>query len=287
MSSKIRRLLISVGAILLVMILGYIALRPFHLRWGAADEDLDRAMPGDLSGARWTRAVTISASPEQIWPWLVQFGQGRGGWYSYDWLENLLGFDIHTAGRILPEHQNAQIGTPICMSAAFCPSAVHVIEPYRWFGWQARGDQDQAVWTFVFGLIPLDDARTRLVVRESFDPAFMPAPAVVALEIPDTVMELKMLDTLKWLAEGRSPAPWTTAAEIFVWLAILAAGLAVWARFISRGEWTSAISGGAIFLVLELVTLLFPPLWLRWILLAFVMTALAWNLQRISGPRVR
>lgn len=200
---KLQRTLAGLGIVLVVLVLGYLVIRPVHLRWGASDADLLHPMPGALSGSSWTRAILIEATPEQIWPWLVQFGQGRGGWYSYDWLENLLGFDIHTADRLLPEYQNPQIGTPICMSGSFCPSAVYVLEPYRWFGWQATDEAGKPVWTFVFGLFPEGENHTRLVVRESFDPVFMPPAAVIALEIPDVVMELKMLDTLKARAEGR------------------------------------------------------------------------------------
>jgi hypothetical protein len=235
-------------------------------------------MPGDLAGSRWTRSILIEAAPKQIWPWLVQFGQGRGGWYSYDWLENLLGFDIHTAESILPEYQDPQVGTPICMSGSFCPSKVHVIEPYRWFGWQATDESGQPVWTFVFGLFPAGENRTRLVVRESFDPAFMPPPAVIALEIPDVVMELKMLDTLKARAEGRTTSGLVTAAEIGLWLAALAASLWAGWQFLARPAWQQPLAVFVAGLVVLLVlTFLFLPLLLRGLLVAALFTALAWR----------
>jgi hypothetical protein len=273
-----KRFFAMLAIALLTLTIGYSLLRPFHLRWGASDADLLRLMPGDLSGSRWTRAILIEATPEQIWPWLVQFGQGRGGWYSYDWLENLFGFDIHTAGSILPEFQNPQIGDPICMSGSFCPSKVHVIEPYQWFGWQAADESGQPVWTFVFGLFPEGANRTRLVVRESFDPAFMPPAAVIVLEIPDVVMELKMLDTLKARAEGR-PSSWLgTAAEIGLWLAALAASLAAGWNFLARTAWQQPLAvfvGGLI--VILLITFLFLPLWLRALLVIPLFAALAWR----------
>lgn len=276
-NTKLKRFLAMAGIALLVLILGYILIRPLHLRWGASDADLQRPMPGDLGGARWTRAILIEAAPEQVWPWLVQFGQGRGGWYSYDWLENLLGFDIHTADRILPAYQNPQLGTPICMSGSVCPSKVHVIEPYQWFGWQAADDSGQPVWTFVFGLFPAGENRTRLVVRESFDPAFMPAAAVIALEIPDVVMELKMLDTLKSYAEGRPPAGIITVMEIAVWLAALAASLWAGWRFVTRAGWRPLVVFAAGLVVILLLTFLFLPLWLRGLLVLALAAGLFWK----------
>ncbi len=278
MNSKLKRFFTGIGIALLTLTLGYVTLRPFHLRWGANDADLQRPMPGDLTGSRWTRAILIDAAPEQIWPWLVQFGQGRGGWYSYDWLENLLGFDIHTAGNILPEHQSPEIGTPICMSGSFCPSKVHVIEPYQWFGWQAKDESGQPVWTFVFGLFPEGENRTRLVVRESFNPAFMPPAAVVGLEIPDVVMELKMLETLKARAEGRAASGLVTAAEIGLWLAALVASLLAGWQFLARSAWQRPL---AVFVaglvVILLITFLFLPLWLRGFLVTALFAGLFWR----------
>lgn len=276
--TKRQRIFAGLGIALAVLVFGYLVIRPVHLRWGASDADLLRPMPGDLAGSRWTRAVLIEATPEQIWPWLVQFGQGRGGWYSYDWLENLLGFDIHTADRILPEFQEPQIGTPICMSGSFCPSTVFVVEPYRWFGWQATSEAGQPVWTFVFGLFPEGENRTRLVVRESFDPAFMPPPAVIALEIPDAVMELKMLDTLKARAEGRPASGLVTAAEIALWLAAMAGSLWAGWRFITRPAWRRPlVVFVAGLVVLLVITLLFLPLWLRGLLVVTLFAGLLWK----------
>jgi hypothetical protein len=284
MKTKIIRILQGLGIVLLAVVLGCLALRPLYLRWGASDEDLRRAMPGDLSGTRWTRAVVIGATPEQIWPWLVQFGQGRGGWYSYDWLENLFGFDIHTAGGIVPEYQNPQIGEKICMSASFCVSAVSVVEPYQWFGWQAKDEAGKPIWSFTFGLFPVDEAHTRLVARESFDPIGMPAAATTMLEIPDTVMAQKMLSTLKDRAEGRAGSPLTTVYEMGVWLAAFAVGVTGAVLFVARRDGRKPLAVGvAAVLVLLALTLLFPPFWLRGVLVIALLGGLAWSWRPADG----
>jgi hypothetical protein len=266
-NAKTKRFFTGLGIMLPVLILGYLVIRPWHLRWGATTEEVKQAMPGDLEHIGWTRAITIEATPEEIWPWLVQWGQGRGGWYSYDWLENLFGFDIHTADRILPEYQDLAIGDPICMSRDFCPNHVTVLEPNRWLSWQADDESGDPVWTFTFGLVPVDGSHTRLIVRESFDNSFMPPAAVVALEIPDVVMELKALNTVKARAEGIPQSAFTTLLEIVIWLTALTICLSALIRFTIRSEskeslWIMAAS----VIVLLPITFLFIPLWQRAVL---------------------
>ena len=83
-------------------------------RWGATDDELTSQMPGDELVPQpklgYTRAITIDAPPTTVWPWLVQIGQGRGGLYSYDALENLVGCNIHSTDQILDEHQQLGVG---------------------------------------------------------------------------------------------------------------------------------------------------------------------------------
>src|SRR6266581_5299442 len=86
-------------------------------RWGATDDEVNLTLPGDelVSHADLTatRAITIHATATQVWPWIAQLGQGRGGFYSYDFLENLVGCDIHSADRIVLEWQDVRIGDEI------------------------------------------------------------------------------------------------------------------------------------------------------------------------------
>jgi len=93
-------------------------LRGRYLRWGATDEEQHRALAGDellpAVDQSATRAITINAAAESIWPWIAQLGQGRGGFYSYDWLENLVvRADIHNANRIVPEWQHVAVGAEV------------------------------------------------------------------------------------------------------------------------------------------------------------------------------
>jgi hypothetical protein len=104
-------------SILFALALSYLALfRPWQLRWGATDDEIKRSMPGDdivsKPSFNATRAVTINALAENIYPWIVQMGVNRAGWYSYDLLDNLT---KRRAESILPEHQNIQVGDLIPM----------------------------------------------------------------------------------------------------------------------------------------------------------------------------
>ena len=88
--------------------------RRWCLTWGARPEEVSRNLPGDElladAGIVSTRAITVDAPPGAIWPWLVQMGSGRGGVYTYDWIENLLGLNMHSARRILPQFQDLKVG---------------------------------------------------------------------------------------------------------------------------------------------------------------------------------
>ena len=137
--------------------------RPWQLRWGATDSEVGRSMPGDAD-VPWptfnaTRGVTVAATPEQIWPWLVQIGVGRAGWYSYDWLDNL---GRHSAERIMPEFQHLAVGDIIPMSPdGQHGNVVKAFDSNRWMLW--ADPAGQATW--YWGLYPVDEQQTRLITR--------------------------------------------------------------------------------------------------------------------------
>ncbi|MBX2997018.1 MAG: hypothetical protein KF893_00800 [Caldilineaceae bacterium] len=194
--------------------------RPKHQRWGATDDEVNRTLPGDdlLPNAQInvTHAVTIEATPAEIWPWLVQLGQGRGGFYSYDWIENAMGLDIHTAPHILPEHQDLKVGDIIPLAPDGFGVPVAILEPER--ALVLHGDTrtpgknappvkagEFLATSWGFYLFPQTDGATRLVERWRTDWTPTPVNEFVYrgfLEPAAFVMERKMLLTLKARAES-------------------------------------------------------------------------------------
>lgn len=137
--------------------------RPWQLRWGATDEEVRRDMPGDDIVDRptfdATRAVTVNAPPEHIWPWIVQMGLGRAGWYAYDLIDNLA---RPSAERIVPELQHLAVGDLIPMSPDGKQGLwVKALEPNRSLLWW----DNKGLATWCWGLFPLDEGRTRLITR--------------------------------------------------------------------------------------------------------------------------
>jgi hypothetical protein len=112
MAIKFARRLITVSGAVLGTYIFFV--RPWQRRWGATDDEIQRTLPGDElvphPEVELTRAVTMRAKPTDIWPWLVQIGQGRGGYYSYDWIENLAGLKMKNAKGINPEWQHLEVG---------------------------------------------------------------------------------------------------------------------------------------------------------------------------------
>jgi hypothetical protein len=194
--------LAALGAVVFGVYLRFI--RPWQLRWGATDEEVARAMPGDdvvkHPTFHATRALTIQARPEEIWPWLVQMGIKRAGWYSYDWLDNL---GIPSADRIVPELQHLAVGDLIPMSPDGKQGQwVKDFEPNQWMlWWDNTGD---ATWSW--GLSPLDESQTRLITRVRMRYHWLSPMLVFDLlvEFTDIVMMRKCMLGIKQRAERAS-----------------------------------------------------------------------------------
>lgn len=163
--------------------------RPWYGRWGATPEELAISLPGDelvpepqLTS---TRAITIHATPKDIWPWIAQIGQGRGGLYSYEKLENLAGCQMQNAASILPECQDPQPGDLVRLGPPGYPALpIHTVVPDYYLLIFANGMQEAREnpgskappvdWCWLYYLRERSDGSTRLIIRTrmSFLPSF-------------------------------------------------------------------------------------------------------------------
>ena len=175
-------------------------------QWGATNAEVRRALPGDEFVLRpkggYTQAITIRAPLQPVWLWLAQTGQDRAGFYSYDFLENLVGCDIHTLDRIVPEFQHNQTSRGLQMHPKMPPMPLTVIEPGKILLFCGQIDQDTPV-SWVFLLERIDDNTTHLITRWRFayKPVLMNKIAYTILEPIARVMQRKMLLGIKMRAE--------------------------------------------------------------------------------------
>ncbi len=177
-SSAFRRRL---GAAVALVLAGtyHLVIRPWHRRWGTTDGKAESPLPGDdlLPDAtnQVTHAIEIDASAEAVWPWLAQLGQNRGGFYSYDWLENAVGADIHNADRIVPEYQDLSEGDVVRLApedySVNSPESapeVALLESERALVLRPPGESP--AWTWAFVLESVDEETTRLLARMRSNP---------------------------------------------------------------------------------------------------------------------
>lgn len=198
------------------LVLYFAAIRPRLLGWGATLQERRQPLPGDdLVPARWqtTRGITIGAPPDEVWPWLVQMGYGRGGWYSYDWLERRIGAGDFAEGgsarRVIPDLQPLAAGDTVPLSAAGgltvaildppATLALHYPMSLLTAGQASEGNRAVLDWTWAFVLTPVNEDSCRLLarVRADYRPRWLLPLLPVLLEPAHFLMERKMLKTIE------------------------------------------------------------------------------------------
>jgi hypothetical protein len=172
---KKKRTLIVLGTLIgliIVAVLAVILLTPWMDRWGATNDEIQATYPGDAllkaPASFVNRAITIPASPAQIYPWIVQLGAERGGFYSHSWLETyLLQCKLVNADRIHPEWQRLQVGDQVKMCPGTFGPAPYQVAQFTQNRSVVLGHQDKGQWVDIweFNLIPQTDGTTRLVLR--------------------------------------------------------------------------------------------------------------------------
>jgi hypothetical protein len=258
MARRLKKLGAVLGLVVLILALYFMWARPFQLGWGATSEELSRPMPGDELNPNpkflSTRAITIDGPPEQIWPWLLQMGYGRAGFYGYDILENVGSKKgIHSAESIIPELQHYGVGDPVPISPAG-GLVFYAIEPYQYIVWSGEPGWGGFTWA----LYPIDQAHTRLVSRIRWSHSWT-NPSQLALdlftEFTDHLAIRKILLGVKGRVEGNIEPMARANIEFGIYLATL-----------------------LVFLTTLVLLLLEPLTWRRWLvgLAAGLVWLLAW-----------
>jgi hypothetical protein len=238
---------------------GYLLVaRPYQMSWGATAAEVARPMPGDTLSRDptflATRAITIAGTPREIWPWLVQMGYGRAGFYGYDVLENLGSpRGLRSADAVVPDLQHLVPSDPLPLSA-LGGLVVHAVAPDDHVVW--AGPSGEYPGAFTWALYPLDAGRTRLVSRIQWSHHYRPPLAFafdVFTEFTDGIAVRKILQGVKDRVEGRSDSFARQNIEFAVYVgalvALLAAlGVLLW-RPLRASTWLTALGAGAAWLV--------------------------------------
>lgn len=272
-SSLLLRIL-GVIAIIVLSIGAYLYfIRPVYMNWGATDEEILRMMPGNelVSNPTFnaTRAVTIRGTPEEIWPWLVQIGYGRAGFYGYDLIENLGSpRGIRSAESIIPELQQLAVGDemPISVIATYM---IYSMDANRSMVWV---DEDDGAFTW--GLYPIDENHTRLVLRFRFRHRWIDW---LFTDWADHVAVSEMLLGIKDRVEGRAKPFAEQNAEIGLWavsfVGFVFAVFLIFAREKFYRAWFLALVAAAVLLILLYLQ---PPLLIGAVLVVGLWIGLIW-----------
>lgn len=265
----------TLAVLFLFVLLGsayFWGIRPAQLRWGATDEECARSMPEDqivddpVFDA--TRAITIGATPEQIYPWLVQMGFGRAGFYGYDLIENLgSASGIRSAQTIIPELQHPRTGDQLPLSIA-ATLQYGPMTPNQYIVWKSADDPCDGV--FIWQLVPIDANHTRLISRIRWNYVKSPSGLLLGAftEFADHIAVRKILEGVRDRAEGRPAesltrqgieiASWCIAGLDFV---ITLLYIAFWRKW--AWAWAMALAAG---FLLESVLYSDMPLAIRFVL---------------------
>jgi hypothetical protein len=232
--------------------------RPWYLRWGATEEEFGRALPGDSilgeAAVQETRALTINAPVERVWPWIAQIGQDRGGFYSFDLLENLVGCEMPTDDRLRPEKQSWALNDKFWMypphkagGIGFATLRVYERGRVLGFGTRAMGTPlyapENGSWTFV--LESLDGSNTRLLIRGRGAPGRSLGGTIfdrMIFEPAHFAMERRMMIGLKQLVEHGSRSRLVNHAHVVLWAVTF--GIFLWsaALVVAGVRWGHSLS---------------------------------------------
>jgi hypothetical protein len=277
--------------------------RPWFRRWGATDAEVRAVLPGDdaVPGATdvVTRAITIAAPRERVWPWVAQLGQDRAGFYSYELLEDLAGCEMPYVTRILPGRQAWSAGDRLWM---YPPRKLHgvggaplvasvpgasLVFATRQIGTSMRAPLDGS-WGF--HLLDAGPGATRFVMRSRGAGVSAPIASGVQLaffEAAHYVMERRMMTNIRALAEGRRVSRFADVAAVVSWAAVIVLLIAALVMVFRVERWGRPLALATLAaLVFQFLTLAQPPTGWGLLALLVLIAAFAWR-PRSSTDRPR
>lgn len=281
----------SVLAIFVLVMMAYLLwARPYQLQWGATNKEVNQPMPGDEldpdPNFRATRAITIDATPEKIWPWLVQMGYTRAGFYGYDILENLGSpRGITSARSIISAFQHFQVGDEVPISPA-AGLVFYAIEPYHYLIWSGKNGRGGFIWA----LYPVDKYHTRLVSRILWShhwtsPGLLPLDLFT--EFTDHLAVRKILYGIKGRVEGHIEPALQVNTEFGIYLATLLLFLVTIILILFRPltllRWIVGLATGAIWLITWYAPV---PVWFGAVLVLLALLSLREAFRRPSFPKM-
>ena len=269
----------------------FTVVRPWYLRWGATDAEARMPLLGDEivpnAASQTTRAITIDAAAENVWVWVAQIGQDRGGFYSFDLLENLVGCRMPTADVLRPHKQTWAIGDKLWMyppegarGQGFATLKTFLPGRALGFGTRAVGTPvtapENGSWAFV--VQPLDRHTTRLLFRGRGAPRSWAGAAFdrSIFEPAHFVMERRTMIGIKQLAEGEDRHRWANHLQVLLWTITFALFVVSAVEVVRRREWRRPLAGfvGAA-AVFQFLTLAQPPI-LFGVALTSILAAILW-----------
>lgn len=299
-----RRLLAVFAALALLFVAYYAVVQPWYLNWGAAGAELGKPLPGDdiIPAARrqQTRAITIAASADSVWPWLAQIGQDRGGFYSFDILENLVGCQMPTEDYLRADKQRWVIGDKMWMypperagGVGFATLRTYV--PGRALGFAARAtgtsldEPENGTWSMV--LEAIDSQQTRLLIRGRAAAGRSTLGKVFDATIFDPmhyVMERRMMIGIKQLAEGENRQRVLNHFHVLLWTVTFALFIAATVRSVRGVAWPRSLAAFvAAAVVFQILTFLQPSILVGEALVVLLVALLWWpgNPRRVRSAR--
>ena len=277
----------------------FVLIRPWYQTWGATSAEMQAPLPGDAlapdAAEVETRAITIDAPPGKVWPWLAQLGHGRAGFYSYGFLQNLLGMEMPRGDRLLglpdprPGDRLLMSPRPSMGGRAYAtyeevlPGRAFVLRTYALRALGRDGaPPPSGSWAFV---LEPKGGKTRLLVRSRTGSEHA-APSLRGLALATLVIdpihfmfERQLMRGVKHRAEGRAlPPAWVEALEVVLWLVTAVLGLsAAAAALLRRAHALRPLAAAtAAAFVLTLLFFARPPLALAVVAVALLRWTVSW-----------